>query len=162
LTSDGEKWRSHRRIMAPSFDSRSIASYASAMANVAEAWRKDWDRASAGRVVDIAREMTDLTLRLISRTMFSSDGDELCELIGETLRRGTAAMVLPAAQLLPIIGPIWRRRRIGNIHRSFSALDAGIYDLIAKREGKAQRNPPDLLDRLLAARDSETGAAMTT
>jgi len=106
--------------------------------------------------------MTDLTLRLISRTMFSSDGDALCELIGETLRRGTAAMVLPVAQFLPVVGAFWRRRRIENIHRSFRALDSGIYGLIAAREGKPQREPPDLLDRLIAARDAETGARLTT
>jgi cytochrome P450 len=94
--------------------------------------------------------------------MFSSDGDELCELIGETLRRGTAAMVFPVAQLLPIVGAFWRRWRIGNVHRAFGALDSGIYGLIAKREGKPQRDPPDLLDRLLWARDSETGTRMTT
>ena len=162
LTSDGDKWRSHRRIMAPSFDAKSIASYTDAMAGVTEVWREEWNRSSAGRIVDISRDMTDLTLRLISRTMFSSDGDALCELIGETLRRGTAAMVLPVAQFLPVVGAFWRRRRIENIHRSFRALDSGIYGLIAAREGKPQREPPDLLDRLIAARDAETGARLTT
>ena len=31
LSSDGETWRRHRRVMAPSFDPRSVAGYAEAM-----------------------------------------------------------------------------------------------------------------------------------
>ena len=37
LTSDGDKWRAHRRVMSPSFDSRSIASYAPVITDAAEA-----------------------------------------------------------------------------------------------------------------------------
>lgn len=159
LTSDGGKWRSHRRIMAPSFDSKSLASNAPAMAEVTQTWLAGWN--AAGHEIDITREMTELTLRLISRTMFSSDGDVLCDLIGETLHRGIEAMEFPVAQFIPVVGRFWRARRIRNIHRTFSALDNGIYGLIRGREGKPPRNPPDLLDRLVAARDSETGSQMS-
>ena len=37
MTSEGETWRRHRRIMAPAFDPRSIAGYAPIMTEVTEA-----------------------------------------------------------------------------------------------------------------------------
>jgi cytochrome P450 len=37
LSSDGDKWRAHRRVMSPSFDHRSIASYAPAITEAAQA-----------------------------------------------------------------------------------------------------------------------------
>src|SRR6516165_8795941 len=43
LTSDGDKWRAHRRVMSPSFDSRSIASYAPVITAAAEARLDAWD-----------------------------------------------------------------------------------------------------------------------
>ena len=43
LTSEGETWRRHRRIMAPAFDPRSIASYATIMTDVTEAQLAKWD-----------------------------------------------------------------------------------------------------------------------
>src|SRR6516165_5954011 len=43
LTSDGDKWRSHRRLMSPSFDHRSLASYAPAITEAATSRLQGWD-----------------------------------------------------------------------------------------------------------------------
>src|SRR5215468_6052829 len=75
LTSDGDKWRAHRRVMSPSFDYRSIASYASLITDAAEVRLEAWDAKGENAEIDIAREMATLTLEVISRTMFSADSD---------------------------------------------------------------------------------------
>src|SRR5262249_31653618 len=85
LVSDGEKWKSHRRLMAPSFDFKSIVGYSPAMVGAAEERAKEWDTKGKGAVVDIAHEMTTLTLKVISRTMFSADGEQLGELVDHSL-----------------------------------------------------------------------------
>ena len=72
LASDGEKWRSHRRLMAPSFDHKSIVSYAPGMVDCIDAYLRNWERASPAATVDIAEEMRRLTLKIISRAMFST------------------------------------------------------------------------------------------
>src|SRR6516225_6246755 len=77
LTSDGDKWRAHRRVMSPSFDRRSIVSYAPVITHAAEARLKAWDAKGVDAEIDIAREMVTLTLEVISRTMFSADSDAL-------------------------------------------------------------------------------------
>src|SRR5215472_9514087 len=57
LVSEGEKWRSHRRLMAPSFDHKSIVSYAPGMVECIDAYLLNyWDRAAPGATVDIAEE----------------------------------------------------------------------------------------------------------
>ena len=47
------------------------------------------------------------------------------------------------------------------VHKTFGELDGTIYKLIARREKAPSDAPRDLLDRLIAARDAETGLGMS-
>ena len=73
LTSEGETWRHHRRIMAPAFDPRSIAGYAPITTDVTRALLEEWEKLPEGGDIDVAVAMMHTTLHIISRTMFSSD-----------------------------------------------------------------------------------------
>src|SRR5579864_4596751 len=42
LVSEGEKWKSHRRLMSPSFDFKSIVSYSPAMVAAADTFANAW------------------------------------------------------------------------------------------------------------------------
>src|SRR6202142_1089806 len=77
ITSEGETWRQHRRTMAPSFDHRSIASYAPVMTGAARELLTEWDRLAADTPVEVGTAMMEATLTIISRTMFSSDSDRM-------------------------------------------------------------------------------------
>src|ERR1700757_1765597 len=81
LTSEGETWRRHRRIIAPAFDPRSTANYAPIMTDVTEALVAKWDALPAPREVDVAAAMMQATLHIISRAMFSSDSDEIVDAV---------------------------------------------------------------------------------
>ena len=81
LTSEGETWRRHRRIMAPAFDPRSIATYAPIMTDVTESLLAKWDALPAPREVDVAAAMMQATLHIISRAMFSSDSEEIVDAV---------------------------------------------------------------------------------
>ncbi len=166
LVSQGEKWRSHRRIMSPSFDHKSIVSYVPGMTDTIATWLAGWDARNAGATVDIAQDMTGLTLKVISRAMFSSDSDGISDLMGDTLKRGMEAMDFGLLEGLPLIGPVLLKRKMDHIHRVFSRLDGAIYALIDARAKAPRAGAPDLLDRLIAARDpgeggNETGGKMT-
>ncbi len=163
LTSSGDKWRKHRRIMAPSFDHRSVAACAPAMVETTTRFLKKWEELTPNAVIDIESEMTELTLQIISRTMFSSDSHGICDLVGNTLRDGTEAMTFGLLDALPLIGPWRMRRKMAHIHSIFSALDASILKLIdARAAGPEKAGQMDLLSRLVAARDLESGAGLTT
>ena len=166
LVSQGEKWRAHRRIMSPSFDHKSIVSYVPGMTGTIGAWLRGWDARENGSRVDIAEEMTQLTLKVISRAMFSADADGISGLMGETLARGMETLDFGLLDGLPLIGPLLLRRKLDRIHRVFAQLDGAIYGLIDARTKAPRTGSPDLLDRLIAARDpgdggDKTGGKMT-
>ena len=71
ITTDGELWRRHRRIMAPAFDPRSVAGYAPVMTEVTEELLERWHALPERSVVDVAVAMMHTTPHIISRAMFS-------------------------------------------------------------------------------------------
>lgn len=160
LSSDGEKWRSHRRIMAPSFDIRSLVSYVPAMAALAEARANAW-RASGFAEINIADEMTGLTLGVISRTMLFADANDLTAIVGDALKDGQDQFDFSILDMMPVIGRWHIERMIKRVHKTFFILDDAMYPLITARTKMAGDAPRGLLDRLIAARDSETGIGMT-
>jgi cytochrome P450 len=161
LTSDGGKWRAHRRVMSPSFDHRSIVSYAPAITDAAAARLEAWDAKGVNAEIDIAREMVTLTLEVISRTMFSADSDALGSHLDETVRKGLGELSFGLQHVAPLIGPFLMKRKLARIRANFEALDAVMQELIRGRAKSAGAAPKDLLDRLIAATDSETGFRMT-
>jgi cytochrome P450 len=163
LVSDGEKWKSHRRTMAPSFDFKSLVSYAPAMTECSLDAAQGWDRKGAGTVVNIADEMTHLALNIISRTMFSTDAERLGGLVDGAMRRGQDLLSFGLLDILPLIGPPRMKRKLARVRATFGEMDGVMYGLMRSRAAAAGAGggPKDLLDRLVAARDSETGSGLS-
>jgi cytochrome P450 len=161
LVSDGEKWRSHRRLMAPSFDHKSIVSYAPGMVESAALWLERWDSAGSGATIDIAQEMTGLTLKIISRAMFSTDSDGISDLMGDTLKHVADQLDFGLPDAIPLVRNLRMRGRFARIAKIFEKLDRAIYALIDERAARPVQGSPDLLDRLIAARDGETGVKLS-
>lgn len=158
LSSDGETWRAHRRTMAPSFSPANVAAYVPGMAEETLALQAQWDQAPA-EPIDIARDMTHLTLRIIARAMFSADGASLGEVMERSVAGAMATLRPGLGDFIPIVDKLRARalqRRIGTV---FAELDAAVARLIAERERSGGGD--DLLARLIAARDDETGAGMS-
>ena len=156
LTSEGEAWRRHRRLMAPAFDPRSIEALSPMIAATArefvEAWRP-------GSVLDVSEAMGELTLKIISRAMFSAAGDDLGPVMQRTLRSAEAALAqLGLADFVPGLRELRARRREREIAVLFAVFDEWIARLIAER--RISPGGSDLLDRLIAARDPETGRGL--
>jgi cytochrome P450 len=161
LVSDGEKWRTHRRIMSPTFDRRSIAFYAPAMTEAAEARLPAWDMPGDGGSIDIWAEMMALTRDIILRAMFSADASTLGAGLGRSLREGFKHLSFSLLDIAPLIGPILMKRKLTRIRSGFKVLDAAMRKLIEARGRSVSAPPRDLLDRLIAAAGSATGARMT-
>jgi cytochrome P450 len=159
LTSDGEPWRRHRRIMAPSFDHRSIVGYAPLMVEVAADLLAKWDALPDRAETDVATDMMHLTLQIISRAMFSSDSDEIVHIVAEGVERYQASMRPTLFDLLALPDFLTRIRR-RRARKYFGKFDRVVDRLLAARS-RPDGQPKDLLARLIAARDEETGGGMT-
>jgi cytochrome P450 len=158
LTSEGETWRRQRRIIAPSFDHRSLMSYAPAMAEAAAALRARWDRLSDGAPLDIAVEMMRLTLKIIARTMFSADAEDVGPIVEEAVGRYQRE-VRPGLLDLLNLPDWWPRPATRPWAHIFDRLDE-VIDRMIGRDAGPDGERKDLLTRLLEARDAETGRAM--
>jgi cytochrome P450 len=161
LTSEGETWRRHRRIMAPAFDLRSVAGYAPIMTDVTQELLAKWDELPEPREVDVAASMMHATLHIISRAMFSSDSDEIVDIV-ETGVNQYQTLVRPS--LLDLLHfPLWLARLIAPLPTKgiFDEFDKKVDQLLTERGRKPDTEPKDLLARLIAARDTETGGGMT-
>jgi cytochrome P450 len=161
LTSEGETWRRHRRIMAPAFDPRTVAGYAPIMTEVTEDLLAKWDALAEPRETDVAAAMMQVTLHIISQAMFSSDSDEIVHVVGRGVGQYQTTVRPSIFDLLHI--PLWLTRLIAPqpVEGIFDEFDQKVDRLLTERGKEPDAEPKDLLARLLAARDAETGGGMT-
>ncbi len=148
LTSDGEAWRRQRRLVQPAFSRQRLEGYAAAIADEArravEGWRD-------GETRDLSRDMMELTLRVVSRTLFGHDVSRDVGDVAEAMR--AFQDVLSRPDLLPAWAPSpWRARSA----RASATLDRIIYGMIDRRRGgEAPPGAEDLLQMLVTAVDQE-------
>lgn len=161
LTSEGETWRRHRRVMAPSFDPRSVASYGPLMTEHTAAMLAGWDRLSNGAELMLDQAMMRLTLDIIAQAMFSADAADIADLVATGAERYQVEVRPTLFDLMPLPPWIPRLRSMKLAKRIFSDFDLKIDRMMAERRaGTIERQ--DLLARLLAARDEETGTGLST
>jgi cytochrome P450 len=162
LTSEGETWRRHRRIMAPAFDRRSIEGYAPVITAVTRDLLAEWDALPDSSEVDVGAAMMRTTLHIISRAMFSANSNEIVDVVERGVGRYQMT-VRPS--LLDLLGfPAWLANlfsRRGGSAKVFNEFDAAVDELINSRAHGGGAQPRDLLARLVAASDAETGGGMT-
>jgi cytochrome P450 len=144
LTSDRDLHRRQRRLIQPMFHQSRIAGYAAVFAGLADLTAARWPD---GGCRDARREMTELTLAIIARTVFDVDLDDgVVTAIRAAVGSNRSGPLTPAA--------IARRAR-----RARADLDSIVYRMIADRRASGT-DGHDVLHLLLAVRDAETGAPM--
>ncbi len=161
LTSEGDTWRRHRRIMAPAFDPRSVAGYVPVMTEITQGLLAKWDALPPSSEVDLAAAMMHATLHIISRAMFSSDSDEIVDVVEGGVSRYQTTVRPSLLDLLHV--PEWLTHILTPQPTDgiFDEFDKSVDRLLTARGREPDAEPKDLLARLLAARDSETGGGMT-
>jgi len=153
LTTDGEPWRRHRRIMQPAFHHGGLDQVAAATLTAAERLRQVWDDAGAGTAVDAEAAAMRAMLEVVGRTLFADDlaesGERVVAAVEEALHVVLARARSPLAN-----GPLGRlpspsRRRL---RRSVATLDAVCAEVVARRRQQGVGpEDSDLLAVLLRA-----------
>lgn len=150
LTSEGEFHTRQRRLVQPAFHRDRMARYGSEMvacaARAGERWRP-------GQQIDLAAEMTRLTLAIVGRTLFSADVSSDADAVGQAM---TTIFSLFDTLLMPFADWIQRLPlpAIRRFERARASLDKVVYGLIAERRASG-RDEGDLLSMLLLAQDED-------
>lgn len=154
LTSEGDFWLRQRRLSQPAFHRERVSSYARIMTDYAEEMLAAWN---SGEVLDVHREMMQLTLRIVVRALFSVEAeqtDSISAALNALMRNATGIRMLfpPAGRYLPTPTMIEVRRAVRHLEQT-------VYRIIERRRADA-RDTGDLLSMLMQVRD-EDGSAMT-
>lgn len=159
VTSEGSFWMRQRRIAQPAFAKKRIAGFASTMARCTAELFDTWDRAAKeGTPRDVHADMMQLTLRIASLTLLSTDPSAHASAVGEAL---DVVLHEANARINSLVDPLeWLPTPRNLRYRAASGtLDGIVRGIIeARRRGEAK---DDLLQMLLEARDEETGEGMT-
>lgn len=156
LTSEDGLWNRQRRLLQPAFRAERIRRFVRAMGAAAAELADRWTAAGASRVLDVSREMSDLTLDVVIRCMF-----------GQERRGGDAAISAAVCEAQDWIAgrfwslaPGWTERLPTPANRRFrralAVLDAALMRIVAERLASGQAGN-DLLGMLLAAQQENTG-----
>jgi len=157
LTSDGEEWRSHRRLVQPAFHSSRIEAYGAVMTESTESMMRDW---VTGGEVDMRHEMMKLTLGIVAKTLFDADLDgDLSERVGQavTVTQEHGNDQFRRLMTLPRWVPTAGNRRS---QAAVKDLDSILSEIIRARRISGE-DRGDLLSMLLLARDEDSGAGLT-
>jgi cytochrome P450 len=154
LLTEGEQWRAQRELLQPMFYRERVETYGDLMAGYAADAAVDW---AANDEIDVQSAASDLTLRILARTLFDIDLSEragvvreFADAIREIGRAGSLETQLP--DWVPL--PSRRRHR-----RAFERFDDALDEIIEERRATLSSadtaensgDPDDLLSLLLAA-----------
>lgn len=151
ISSEGDFHLRQRRLIQPAFHRRRIASYGEDMVSFSGKLTADW---RDGDRLDIGEEMTELTLRIVVKTLFSSEVQSDVRRIGDAM---TVANEYMLARGLNPLGKALHRLPLPStlrFHRALKTLDAIIYRFIEERQSSGA-DTGDLLSILVMARDAE-------
>lgn len=159
-TLDGPAWTRRRRLVQPVFHHRRVEALVPAMSRAVAACLPRLDSlAAAGTVVDLAAEMTRISLRLGTETLAGTDLGDLFDRVEPAV--GAAVDFLTARMQNPFRLPL-RFPTPGNlrVRRALADMHGLVRDLVAARRARGD-GTDDLLGLLMAARDEDTGEGFT-
>ena len=158
LTSEGEFWLKQRRLMQPLFHKQRLQGFVQKIDDATASMMTEWENRNMS-VPDFYREMNQLTLDIVGRTLLSTDlkGDfakvnhALTEVLESINKKRGALLRWPEWLPLPSQIRLARNRKV---------LEETIAEIISNRR-KDTRHFDDLLSMLLEVEDADTAERMT-
>jgi cytochrome P450 len=166
LSVEGQRWAVQRRALAPLFSRRTIAHFTEAMLTAAHQLSAKWRKTGPVSTVDVAAEMTLLTLNVLALTIFSDgiggDFDDFRLAMNSYFSVIGRIGALDLLNLPPYVPRPGSRR----LRRTMAYFESVIDDIIETRRRRLASHaeadaPNDLLTLLLRSLDPATGRQLT-
>lgn len=157
FTSDGDLHRRQRRLMQPAFHKECMERYVGLMSECLDTCDKEWDDASER---DVARDMNKLTMRIVTKCLFSTTIDEEIDAIGNALSSIIGDLT---NRILSPLGPFQGRLPLPSnfrFRRSIARIDSSIFKVIEQRRAQGDALIDDLLAIMMQVRDAD-GSSMS-
>jgi cytochrome P450 len=159
LTSEGADWKWQRQASAPMFRPQELSGFVPAFVRAAEDALARWRAKPADSVHAIDDDMTRVTFDVVAATLLPSTDEAFARTVQDSVlalqRYGPWGILYVSLNLPPWTphpGMFAQARAIRRLRSTVGAL---------VRARKFEADPPDdLMRRLIAARDPETGRAM--
>ncbi len=146
LVSDGEFWKKQRRLVSPALHVNRVNTYGDVMVQYTDNMLNTWHD---GQHLDMDEQMMELTLKIVSQTLFKVDADEYTQTMGKIL--SILLRIGADFDIFPNWVPTPKHRRE---ERALQELDKILYALIENwREASVDRG--DLLSMLMLAEDTD-------
>jgi cytochrome P450 len=160
LTSEGDFWKKQRKLAQPAFHRDSLSKLAIDMVSCTNDMLDRWEKELVPNrpIFDLHREMMRLTLRIVGKTLLSTDLDGEAKTIGDAL---TVAITWANEHVNSVLRlPPWVPTP-NNIRfrRAQKTIDEIALRLIAERRAYGEERT-DLLGLLMSAQDEATGEKM--
>jgi len=160
VLNEGESWLHQRRLMQPAFHRKRLATLATMMTNEAASLVQRWQTPVAeGAPVNISREMTQVTMQIILKSMFSTDIEGEFDNISQAIQVALAQISKRVMSLISV-PESWPTPGNRAFDAAIKTLDTYVYRIIEERR-RSGKEMDDLLGMLLAARDEDTGEGMS-
>ena len=162
LTSEGADWKWQRQASAPMFKPQDLLGFVPAFVRAAEATVARWRASPPGTIEPIDEDMTQVTFDVITSTLLPSSDESFGRTVQDsilTLQRYGGWDILYVSMNMPRWVPkpgMFAGPRA--VLRLRSVVMKLMRELRDKR--KVDGEPDDLMRRLIAARDPESGRAM--
>jgi cytochrome P450 len=160
LTADGADWKWQRQASAPMFRHQDIMALVPAVVTAAEHYVAKLKGGAPTQRRAIDADMTEVTYDVISATLLPSGDGNVAPAIhtnAGSFQSGTGWQLLYAVAGFPNWLPRPGKKKT---RRSIAMLRGSVHDLIRQRRASGTA-PDDLMQRLMAARDPETGKTMS-
>ena len=149
---NGDEHRRHRRLLMPAFHKARLEAYRDDMVELVGEMLDGW---RPGQATDLSAEMTRLTLRVATKTLFGDDVGESGVKITHWMQDWLLTMFSLAALLPWDLPGLPYRRWLDRSHQ----IDAAMSELVRRKRAQGTEGA-DMLSMLLAARD-EDGSQLT-
>ncbi|MGB8331190.1 MAG: cytochrome P450 [Polyangiales bacterium] len=148
VPNDGESWRRQHKLIMPGFHKMRVDAYAPTMVEYTRDMVRAW---KDGEQRDFRKEMVELTLRVVAKTLFDTDLAHDSATVHQAMQDISEALIDHAQT--PVPAPRWwPSKRNKRMVRALDAMD-GVIDRLVKARREQQEDRGDLMSHIVFATD---------